>query len=383
MLLLSRRWLVSGSLGLLLGCRDDEDPPVESECDATGQASGDIALLPPPDKPLNQKTGVGWDARLYYDLSELTPDALVTDNAHFYIRTAYPDLLDDTAPWSIALDGLVEAPRTLSLDDLAALSKPQGVHLLECSGNAAGGAFGLMSAAEWSGAPMSEVLVNVTALPSATRILVSGFDEHSVPSEGGHSTPGASWIFTWDDLKDAFLATHMNGEVLPKDHGFPVRLLVPGWYGCCCIKWVNAIALVDDTALATEQMKEFAARTHQDGTPELARDYLPATLDQSAMPVRVEKWLHDGAIVYRLVGIMWGGYQSTDALTISFDGGASYEPVRCASPSNPRTWTLWSFEWRPPSTGRYLVRMGIDDPTIVTRRLDLGWYDREIAIDEI
>jgi DMSO/TMAO reductase YedYZ molybdopterin-dependent catalytic subunit len=176
----------------------------------------------------------------------------------------------------------------------------------------------------------------------------------------------------------------MNGEALPKDHGFPVRLFVPGWYGCCCIKWVNSIALVNDSVAATSQMKEFASRTHQLAAWDFAVDYLPATMDQAAMPVRVEKWSDEGSIVYRLVGIMWGGYQPTDALTISFDGGGSYSPVGlCSKPTTVRTWSLWSHLWRPPTAGRYLVRMGISDPTIPTRRLDLGWYDREIEIDEV
>jgi hypothetical protein len=81
---------------------------------------------------------------------------------------------------------------------------------------------------------------------------------------------------------------------------------------------------------------------------------------------------------------MWGGYQPTDALTISFDGGTSYEPVTlCTTPTTVRTWTLWSHLWHPPATGRYLVRMGVSDPSIPTRRLDLGWYDREIEVDEV
>ena len=62
----------------------------------------------------------------------------------------------------------------------------------------------------------------------------------------------------------AFLATGMNGAPLGPDHGFPLRLVVPGWYGCTAIKWVNEIALLDDTAPATDQMREYAGRTHQD-----------------------------------------------------------------------------------------------------------------------
>src|SRR6185369_9127809 len=132
--------------------------------------------------------------------------------------------------------------------------------------------------------------------PGATRVLVSDFDEYAAPYDPAHSTPGASWIFSFEQLATAFLATRMNGEALPEDHGAPVRLFVPGWYGCACIKWVNAIALVDDTAEATSQMQEYASRTGQTGVPALAKDYLPGVIDQAAMPVRVEQWRVEGKL---------------------------------------------------------------------------------------
>jgi DMSO/TMAO reductase YedYZ molybdopterin-dependent catalytic subunit len=109
-------------------------------------------------------------------------------------------------------------------------------------------------------ARMSEVLALLGPLPGASRVLVAGFDDHSQPSQA--SVAGASWIFTFEQLTraGAFLATHMNGAPLALDHGAPVRLFVPGWYGCACIKWVNEIRLVGENEPATSQMQEFAAR---------------------------------------------------------------------------------------------------------------------------
>ena len=122
----------------------------------------------------------------------------------------------------------------------------------------------------------------------------------------------------------------MNGAPLTRDHGFPVRLIVPGWYGCSCIKWVDRIDLVPDDAPATTQMQEFAARTHQDiataagrRTPPLARDFIPAVIDTAAMPVRVEKWIVDGRLAYRITGIIWGGSKPTNALSIRFKASAA------------------------------------------------------------
>jgi DMSO/TMAO reductase YedYZ molybdopterin-dependent catalytic subunit len=176
----------------------------------------------------------------------------------------------------------------------------------------------------------------------------------------------------------------MNGVPLRFDHGFPIRLMVPNWYGCTCIKWVDAITLVDDDAPATSQMQEFASRTHQEGVPALARDYKPATMDQAAMPVRIERWRVAGKIVYRVVGIMWGGHRVTDRLSIRFRSGQSYAPVDvCPKQSTNQRWTIWSHAWRPTEAGTYAIALAIDDPSIPTRRLDAGFYQRTIDITEI
>jgi DMSO/TMAO reductase YedYZ molybdopterin-dependent catalytic subunit len=366
--------------------RDAGSPDAaRSKCDDVFAGGTMLGLAPFAGEStmLETRLGEGWDGRFYTDLSQVDRDRLIVENERFYIRTFYPDLLVPADPWRIEVRGLVETPVSLSLDDLLPMAAPQGSHVLECSGNARSGGFGLLSAAEWGGIAMSDVLARAAVRPEATRVLVSGFDEHSVPSVGMHSTPGASWIFSFAELSSAFLATEMNGSPLPPDHGAPVRLYVPGWYGCTCIKWVNEIRLVGDDEPATSQMIEFASRTHQIGTPALARDYLPASMDQAAMPTRIERWRVGGEIVHRVVGILWGGYEPTGALSFSASPG-SFEPVDVCPPATTNsTWTIWQHPWRPPRTGLHALRMRIDDPRIRTRRLDGGYYERVVRIDEV
>lgn len=330
-------------------------------------------------------TGDGLDGRLYTDLAKLQPDALVTPNETFYIRTRHPDLLDRNTAWKIAASGLVEAPLDLTLDTFSPkVKRDLGPFVMECSGNASSAGFGMLSAARWSGVPIEDVLAMVRPHPSARRVLVSGFDGHSAPSR--RSTPGASWIFSFDQLTKAgaFLATEMNGERLPRDHGFPVRLVVPNWYGCTCIKWVDAITLVDDEAPATPHMREFASRTHQNGMSALARDFVAATIDQAAMPVRIEKWRVGGALEYRVVGIMWGGHRPTDRLAIRFrDDDAWTRVAPPPAPATNATWTLWSHVWRPHAAGTYAITLRVDDVAIPQKRLDAGFYRRRTTIAEV
>lgn len=388
----NRRTFLQGAAasvgGIVFGCGSDDAKPPRTHCAdafAGGNQLGELPFVDEDPATFGTAIGDGLDGRLYTDLSGLGPDTLITPNELFYIRTRRPDLLDLTLPWKIDVSGLVDTPLSLSLSDIAPLVKPMGPHLLECSGNTNGGQFGLLSACEWSGAPMSDVFALLGIRPEATRVVVSGFDQHSQPSAGGHSTPGASWSFTFAELEaaGAFLATEMNGEPLPPDHSAPIRLFVPGWFGCTCIKWVNELVLVDDTAPATGQMQEFASRTHQNGVPALAADYAPAKIQQAAMPVRIEKWNVNGAVLYRVVGILWGGDAPTNKLQITF-GDGKWHPVEVCPPHTQNaTWTLWSHSWRPAQPGTFTISLRVDDPKVPQIRLDSGWYERKVTIDEV
>ncbi len=376
----------AGALGAL-GCGDPlgDAPRACGTPFAEGDYLGTIPFTGGDPIEFHTLRNAGWDGRLYTDLSRIDFGRPLTPTAEFYVRTRFPDLLDIEAmrPWTIAVEGLVAEPGDIALDALLPLVQPMGVHLMECSGNSRRSHFGLMSTAAWAGIPLTAVLDRIEALPQATRVEVAGFDRHSVPSAGGHSTPGASWIFTREQLErqGAFLAVEMNGEPLPPDHGSPVRLVVPGWYGCTSIKWVDTLRLLDDDAPATSQMREFARRTHQDGVPALARQYAPADLHQAAMPVRIERWRVGGRERLRVFGIAWGGAVPTDRFTIRFRPDDAFEPLDICPPmADNRTWTLWEHAWDPPSPGDFVIRCAIDEPMISTRRLDVGYYDRFVTV---
>jgi DMSO/TMAO reductase YedYZ molybdopterin-dependent catalytic subunit len=175
----------------------------------------------------------------------------------------------------------------------------------------------------------------------------------------------------------------MNGKALTKDHGAPVRLIVPGWYGCACIKWVDEITLVSDGAEATSQMQEFAGRTQQQGVPKVAREYKPAIIEQAAMPLRVEKWLVDGKIVYHVAGILWGGSRPVSGLEIRFNPEEAYVAVESVQQNANDPWSFWTHIWNPRQPGSYLIRLRLKDPQIAATRLNAGYYLRSVEITEI
>lgn len=338
-----------------------------------------------PKPTMHALLGTGLDARQFTDLTTLSAETLITPTERFYIRTAAPSGLPDASRWRIVLGGDERAERALTLGELLPQVQSMGVHLLECAGNNDPANFGLLSAAPWSGVAVAAVLDRLPARLRHGRIRVTGFDDERASTT---SVPGAAWVFTREELeaRGAFLATTMNGEPLVAHHGAPVRLVVPNYYGCCAIKWVTRIDAVPADEPATTQMREFSARTHQDGMPRLARDYEPPIVDLAATPVRVEEWSTSDERggerrLYRVVGIRWGGTTPRVALTIRFHHREPFVPVDdCPDAESTTTWSLWSHVWTPSGPGRYQIALQAPDRAIRTRRLDVYYYTREVEI---
>jgi DMSO/TMAO reductase YedYZ molybdopterin-dependent catalytic subunit len=336
-----------------------------------------------PVQPYGVKFGGrGLDARLVTDLSLLQPDRLVTPNALAFVRTECPvAVARHRGPWQIKTSGLLRRESSLTADALLKSARPMGAHLFECAGNNNPANFGLISVAEWDGVPLVDVVSRLQPAEGATAVLVSGVDPDAPSSSG--STAGASWVIPLSSLDGlgAFLAVRMNGEPLPLDHGRPVRLVVPGWYGCAWIKWVDEIRLVGSSEPATSQMKEFAGRTHQSARHDLARDFVPPEIQAAAVPVRVERRKTAGGIEHRIVGIVWGGQKPSDRLAIRFGTDGPWTPfLVCPAPASSATWSLWDYRWQPRDPGKYRIFLRVADPSVPQRRLDSGYYMREVTV---
>jgi DMSO/TMAO reductase YedYZ molybdopterin-dependent catalytic subunit len=385
----TRRELLKGSLTaagcLLVGLdRIRPLPARENSGDPflRGKQLGVIDFVGEGQLPLDTPVGSELDGRLFTDLSKLTPEHPITRIETFYVRTRASDLLGKSKPWLIHVGGLLDKQHNVSLEYIERLAKPTGLHLMECVGNVRTAHFGMVSVADWAGVPVSEILNIARIKPQARYVLISGFDVYSATSTS--SIPGASWIFSLEQLisSKAFLATTMNARPLAKDHGAPVRLVVPGWYGCTCIKWVNEIALLDDAGEATSQMREYATRT-QSGLPSLAKEYRPALIDLAATPIRVEQWFVEGRIKYRIVGILWGSSRPVNALEIRFGPGDNFVPVDGFQQTAGDSWSFWTHVWIPQRTGIYTIYLRVRDPSVPTTRLDSGRYLRSVDITEV
>jgi DMSO/TMAO reductase YedYZ molybdopterin-dependent catalytic subunit len=302
-------------------------------------------------------------------LSKVDAENSLISNEAFYVRTAAPPLPE--GEWEVKLGGLVEEEVSFSMSSLQ--PEDQGELCMECSGNNATGGYGLISTARFGGVPLEKILEKAKKKPEATMLLVEGLDyaEDAEPSKAG-----CSWVFQPDDLKGAFLCTTMNGKPLPKDHGAPVRLLIPNHFGCCQPKWVTSIRWVGNEEPATSQMKEFATKTHQKKAFELAREYAPALIQPCAMATRVERWKVNGKEVFRVLGVLWGGPKPVTQLLLS---AGKQEAVRVdLIPGNVNSWRFWSVCLEDPPKGKVKLALQVVDKGVPSRRLKKGWYQRKV-----
>jgi DMSO/TMAO reductase YedYZ molybdopterin-dependent catalytic subunit len=205
---------------------------------------------------------------------------VVMPNAHFYVRNHFQIPLLDPATWRLKVGGLVERPLSLTLRDLTNMPSQALVVTLECAGNGRtlldppveGEKWGLgaVSTAEWTGVPLVEVLDRAGVKASARDVVFRGADNGILPGQTEMISFERS--LTLDDARDseALLAYAMNGEPLPIQHGYPLRVVVPGWYAVTSVKWLTEIEAIEGPFTGHYQTGSYFYEQERDG--EVARD---------------------------------------------------------------------------------------------------------------
>ncbi|WP_211881000.1 sulfite oxidase [Pseudarthrobacter albicanus] len=268
-------------------------------------------------------------------------------NAHFYVRNHFqiPNL--DPSVFRLEVGGLVERELSLSVDDLHNLPSQTLTVTLECAGN--GRALfeppiegekwnlGAVSTAEWTGVPLMEVLDRAGVRPSGREVLFRGADGGTV---AGHSGPVCfERSLRLDQCRDAdlLLAYAMNGEPLPLQHGYPLRLVVPDWYAVASVKWLTGIELLDRPFRGHYQHDKYWYEWERDGEP--VRE--PATLQRVRALITEPAPEHQtprGDVAIR--GVAWSGAAAIDRVEVSV-GGGGWQQARLVGERRRHSWQPW------------------------------------------
>jgi DMSO/TMAO reductase YedYZ molybdopterin-dependent catalytic subunit len=334
-----------------------------------------------------------------FDLRKLT--SLTTPAGEFFAFHQTKTIEADAARWRLRIGGLVTHPVELSLQDLLKRSDRREVAAtIECSGNSGDPRImnGLVSNSVWSGVSLAAVLNECSLRPEAREIVFLGMDsEEDRKFEAGNTnylSPHGWSLFAQDALlRDNLLAFGMNGQPLPAEHGFPLRLVMPGWYGMAHIKWLTRIEVIDwhyEGRHMARSYQSLRAVKSPDGTlwldSSISRNRLKSVI------ARVTRRPLKERFEYRIAGAAWGGPARIDRIEIQIDGGA-WARASIDQQSGDAAWVLWSAPWREPVAGEHtLVSRAINirgdvQPThdemrekLVSNREDNAQWPRRIVI---
>jgi DMSO/TMAO reductase YedYZ molybdopterin-dependent catalytic subunit len=286
------------------------------------------------------------------------------------------------AEWRLQLGGAVERPASLSLADLRALPAVTRRVTMECAGN--GRALlaprpvsqpwltEAVGTGEWTGVPLRTVLEAAGVARDAVEILFTGLDRGL---EGGVEQIYERSLPVREALsEDAVLAYELNGGPLPPQHGFPLRLVIAGWYGMAHVKWLGAISALTEPFAGYQQAVGYRMYDADGTAGAPVTRILPRSLTlHPGVPdfMTRERVLDAGPTV--LEGRAWSGWGAIERVEVSVDGGASWGDARLDDPVDPRAWQGWRHDWDAAAPGTYVVASRATDAAGNTQPLDPPW----------
>ena len=295
----------------------------------------------------------------------------LTPVPHFFVRNHMHEPIElDAQEWRLSIGGEVDKPITLNLADLTRLETHSVVNTLECAGNGRSlhrpqvpgiqWGKGAVSTARFSGPRLRDVLQRAGVKSTGKHVMFRGLDE--VP---GKVPPFIRSIPIEKALDaDTLVATHMNGSPLTKHHGFPARVLVPGWIGAASCKWLTELEVLDAEFVGNFMSPGYRLPNQpiKPGDAVKPEDTHPVT----ALCVKsVISGPSDGASLkpgrVTVHGAAWAGEADIAKVEVSSDGGASWSAARLGPERAHYAWRMWSYDWKAGKRGDYAIQSRATD----------------------
>lgn len=285
----------------------------------------------------------------------------VTPNRLFFVRNHFePPVVGDAAAWACTLGGLVARPAKWTLAQLAAMPQHTVFATVECAGNgrsflrerAAGVQWGAgaIGHAEWTGVRLRDLLEPAGLRPGATEIVFEGGDrgeEDGIAMNFSRSLPLAKALHP-----DTIIALRMNGEWLEPNHGAPMRLFVPGWYGVASVKWLRAMRVIDHAYPGFFQTTKYSV--DRPGPGGKTRQPLGAGVVKSEI-LQPREGARLGLGTHHIAGLAWAGEERITRVDVSSDGGRTWQDAHLKGLQHPYSWCQWEARWTVSAPGDYTL----------------------------
>ena len=278
----------------------------------------------------------------------------ITPTGMHYLLTHFDIPAVDIDTWRLAAGGLVANRMSLTLDEIKARPAVTMPVTMECAGNGRAlmsprsvGQPWLLEAigtAEWTGTPLRGLLEEAGVDEGAVEILFTGLDEGVQGDEVQYYQRSLTVEEATRD--EVLLAYQMNGEPLQPQHGYPLRLVVPGWYGMTSVKWLDRIEAIAEPFDGYQMTRSYRyARDDDDPGEPVDLMRVRALMVPPGIPDFLTRTRLVGAGSVELTGRAWAGRLGVSHVEVSFDGGETWAGARLADQVGTFAWCGWSFDW--------------------------------------
>ena len=312
------------------------------------------AIVPFTDVPETFSTHRGSDGsglRVAQDLRNLTSWTTPVDDFFAVAHYGYPEL--NASTYRLGLTGLVQRPLTLTLDQLKSRPRVERTTVFECSGNSARLFHGMVGNATWTGTELLPLLEELGPADDAKEVHFWAADSGTEEIRGNEYEQNFARSMSMDQIRDTnpILAYEMNGEPLRVVHGFPVRLIVPGWYGISQVKWLNKIELSADRLMTRFMAKDYVTLMGRevDGRTEWIETSVTRQRPKSAI-ARVTR----SGSRFTIFGVAWSDGTPLDRVEVRVDDGA-WSTAELDRPSDPHSWTFFTLEMPELPAGEHTL----------------------------
>ncbi len=292
----------------------------------------------------------------------------------FFVRNHFPSPDIQVRDWRLRVDGAVERPIELDLDSIKAMRSTTFTAVVECAGN--GRVYyvppkeglqwqnGAVGNAAWTGVLLREILEIAGVKPTAREVLLAGADSGVVDANKKTASPGPIAFARSLPLEKAIapgtiLAYSMNEQPLTRDHGYPLRAVVGGWFGMAWIKWITHITVVEQPFLGYWQARDYFRCERSLGEPRIVPLTEMEVKAQIARPVQGEHLIVGRP--YRIFGAAWSGEAVIRQVQVCPGDGKGWREGRLLEAERPFAWRLWEYIWTPRDVGRHILRCRATD----------------------
>ena len=298
----------------------------------------------------------------------------------------------DPSAWRLAIGGHVRAPLTLTLDEIKGRPAVTRAVTLECAGNGRANLsprpvsqpwlFEAVGNAEWTGIPLRPLLEAAGPLEGAVEVVFTGIDRGV---QGGvEQQYERSLTMAEANREEVFLAYAINGQPLPPQHGFPLRLVVPGWYGMTHVKWLRSITVVTQPFRGYQQEPAYHVTSTWDELGEPVTRILPRSLMvPPGIPHFLPRTRQLGLGTCILEGRAWSGRGPIVRVDVSTDGGRSWTDAELGGDGGDFAWQSWRYAWDVDQAGEYELCCRATDAAKNVQPLTAPWNAHGVCNNQV